>query len=120
VVHGDARGRDLGFPTANLSEDAEGLIPADGVYAGWARFSGEDQAYPAAISVGTNPTFEGSVRRVEAHVLDKEFGEFDVYGRHMTLQFVSRIRGQVTFTGMDELVVKMHEDIADVREVLHT
>ncbi|WP_350269123.1 bifunctional riboflavin kinase/FAD synthetase [Brevibacterium sp. CBA3109] len=120
VVHGDARGRDLGFPTANLSEDAAGLIPADGVYAGWATFSGEDQAYPAAISVGTNPTFEGCVRRVEAHVLDKEFGEFDVYGRHMTLEFVSRIRGQVTFTGMDELVVKMHEDIADVREVLHT
>jgi riboflavin kinase / FMN adenylyltransferase len=120
VVHGDARGRDLGFPTANLSEDAEGLIPADGVYAGWATFSDEDQAYPAAISVGTNPTFEGNVRRVEAHVLDKEFGEFDVYGKHMILEFVSRIRGQVTFTGMDELVVKMHEDIADVREVLHT
>ena len=120
VVHGDARGRDLGFPTANLSEDAEGLIPADGVYAGWARFSGETQAYPAAISVGTNPTFKGNSRRVEAHVLDKEFGEFDVYDRHMDLEFVARIRGQVTFTGMDELVVKMHEDIADVREVLHT
>ena len=120
VVHGDARGRDLGFPTANLSDDPEGLIPADGVYAGRATFSDEEQAYPAAISVGTNPTFKGSSRRVEAHVLDKEFGEFDVYGRHMTLDFVARIRGQVTFTGMDELVVKMHEDIADVREVLHT
>lgn len=120
VVHGDARGRDLGFPTANLSEGHEGLVPADGVYAGWATFSGEGQAYPAAISVGTNPTFQGSTRRVEAYVLDKEFGEFDVYDREMTLEFVSRIRGQVAFTGMDDLIVQMHEDIADVREVLHT
>nr|WP_209044194.1 bifunctional riboflavin kinase/FAD synthetase [Brevibacterium marinum] len=120
VVHGDARGRDLGFPTANLAEDGQGLVPADGVYAGWATFSDDDQAYPAAISVGTNPTFKGDIRRVEAHVLDKEFGEFDVYGRHMDLDFVARIRGQVAFTGMDELVVKMHEDTADVREVLHT
>jgi riboflavin kinase/FMN adenylyltransferase len=120
VVHGDARGRDLGFPTANLSTDPEGLVPADGVYAGWATFSGEGQAYPAAISVGTNPTFHGETRRVEAYVLDKEFGEFDVYDREMTLEFVSRIRGQVAFTGMDDLIVQMHEDIADVREVLHT
>ncbi len=120
VVHGDARGRDLGFPTANLSQDAAGLVPADGVYAGRATFDGETVPYPAAISVGTNPTFDGNVRRVEAYVLDKEFGEFDVYDRHMTLEFVARIRGQVTFTGMDELIVQMHEDIADVREVLHT
>ncbi|WP_210602638.1 bifunctional riboflavin kinase/FAD synthetase [Brevibacterium oceani] len=120
VVHGDARGRDLGFPTANLSDDHAGLVPADGVYAGWATFSGEGQPYPAAISVGTNPTFQGSSRRVEAYVLDKEFGEFDVYEREMTLEFVARIRGQVAFTGMDDLIVQMHEDIADVREVLHT
>ena len=120
VVHGDARGRDLGFPTANLSDDPEGLVPADGVYAGWATFSGEGQAYPAAISVGTNPTFEGCTRRVEAHVLDKEFGSFDVYDRQMTLEFVSRIRRQVAFTDMDGLIDQMHEDIADVREVLHT
>ncbi|WP_137826051.1 bifunctional riboflavin kinase/FAD synthetase [Brevibacterium sp. 2SA] len=120
VVHGDARGRDLGFPTANLSADAAGLIPADGVYAGWASFEGEDHPFPAAISIGTNPTFQGDCRRVEAYVLDKEFGEFDVYDRHMTLDFVARIRGQVTFTGMDALIAQMHEDIADVREVLHT
>jgi riboflavin kinase/FMN adenylyltransferase len=120
VVHGDARGRDLGFPTANLSEDHQGLVPADGVYAGWATFSDDGQSYPAAISVGTNPTFKGSTRRVEAYVLDKEFGEFDVYDREMTLEFVARIRGQVAFTGMDDLIVQMHEDIADVREVLHT
>ncbi|WP_166972658.1 bifunctional riboflavin kinase/FAD synthetase [Brevibacterium atlanticum] len=120
VVHGDARGRDLGFPTANLSDDHSGLVPADGVYAGRATFSGEGQSYPAAISVGTNPTFQGSSRRVEAYVLDKEFGEFDVYDREMTLEFVARIRGQVAFTGMDDLIVQMHEDIADVREVLHT
>ncbi len=120
VVHGDARGRDLGFPTANLSADGEGLIPADGVYAGWASFEGEDHPFPAAISVGTNPTFEGCDRRVEAYVLDKEFGEFDVYDRHMVLEFVARIRGQVAFSGLDDLIAQMHEDIADVREVLHT
>lgn len=120
VVHGDARGRDLGFPTANLGDDALGLIPADGVYAGLATFDGDTETYPAAISVGTNPTFNGDCRRVEAYVLDKEFGDFDVYGRHMMLEFVARIRGQVTFTGMDDLIVQMHEDIADVREVLHT
>lgn len=120
VVHGDARGRDLGFPTANLSPHPAGLVPGDGVYAGLATFDEDEGPYPAAISVGTNPTFDGDARRVEAYVLDKEFGSFDVYGRHMTLEFVARIRGQVTFTGMDDLIVQMHEDIADVREVLHT
>ena len=95
-------------------------IPADGVYAGWASFEGEDHPFPAAISVGTNPTFEGCDRRVEAYVLDKEFGEFDVYDRHMVLEFVARIRGQVAFSGLDDLIAQMHEDIADVREVLHT
>src|SRR5699024_4448509 len=104
VVHGDARGPDLGFPTANLSDAPEGLVPADGVYAGWATFSGEGPAYPAAASVGTNPTFEGGTRRLAADVLDTEFGSFDVYDREMPLEFAARIRRQVAFTDMAGLL----------------
>src|SRR5699024_11555924 len=102
------------------TDDPQVIVPAERFYAGWPTSSGEGQSYPAASSVGTNPTFEGCTRRVEAHVLDKEFGSFDVYDRQMTLEFVSRIRRQVAFTDMDGLIEQMHEDIADVREVLHT
>ncbi|WP_243743492.1 bifunctional riboflavin kinase/FAD synthetase [Brevibacterium luteolum] len=118
VVHGDARGRELGFPTANLGEDSEGMVPADGVYAGIAHFDSDPEGYPAAISVGTNPTFDGVSRRVEAYVLDKEFADFDVYGSTMSLEFVKLIRGQITFEGMDELIAQMHEDVSEVRSVL--
>ncbi|MFB9777148.1 bifunctional riboflavin kinase/FAD synthetase [Brevibacterium otitidis] len=118
VVHGDARGRELGFPTANLGADTEGMVPADGVYAGIAHFGSDPEGYPAAISVGTNPTFSGSSRRVEAYVLDKEFADFDVYGEEMTLEFIKLIRGQITFDGMDDLVDRMHEDVSEVRTVL--
>ncbi|WP_101651727.1 bifunctional riboflavin kinase/FAD synthetase [Brevibacterium ihuae] len=118
VVHGDARGREMGFPTANLSPDATGLVPADGVYAGWAFFDADPERYPAAISIGTNPTFDGAERRVEAHIVDVAFPDLDVYGSGMTLEFVDRIRGQVTFDGMDALIAQMHRDIDDVRAVL--
>lgn len=118
VVHGDARGREMGFPTANLSPDSAGLVPADGVYAGWAFFDADPERYPAAISIGTNPTFDGAERRVEAHIVDVAFPDLDVYGSGMTLEFIERIRGQVTFDGMDALIAQMHRDIDDVRAVL--
>lgn len=118
VVHGDARGRLMGFPTANLSADSEGLIPADGVYAGWVTFSTEHRRFPAAISIGTNPTFEGCERRVEAHVIGVKFPDLDVYGAHMTVEFVARIRGQVAFDGMDALMVQMHDDLTAISRVL--
>lgn len=118
VVHGDSRGREMGFPTANLAPELEGMVPADGVYAGWATFDAEPERYPAAISVGSNPTFDGQMRRVEAHVVDVEFPDLDVYGSGMTLEFVSRIRGQVTYDGMDALIAQMHRDVTDVRAVL--
>ena len=70
VVRGDGRGRDLGYPTANVAPPMYAAIPADGVYAGWASFEGEDHPFPAAISVGTNPTFSGRTRTVEAFVLE--------------------------------------------------
>lgn len=126
VVHGDARGRELGFPTANFSRDAEGLVPADGVYAGWASFDprpdvrSDTSRFMAAVSVGTNPTFDGQERRVEAYVMDPEFAGQDVYGARMTVEFVKRIRGQVNFDGLDELVARMHLDVEAATAVLRS
>ncbi|MCS5733957.1 bifunctional riboflavin kinase/FAD synthetase [Herbiconiux daphne] len=115
VVHGAARGRELGFPTANLSPESEGLIPADGVYAGW--LTDGDQRYPAAISVGSNPTFEGvPPKQVEAYVLDREI---DLYDHVVDVSFVSRIRGQVRYTGIDPLIAQISADVDAVRALLH-
>jgi riboflavin kinase/FMN adenylyltransferase len=121
VVHGDARGRELGFPTANLSPTATGMVPADGVYAGWlrrtARTAGDpDAVLPAAISVGTNPTFEGSSRRVEAYVLDRT--DLDLYGEQVVLEFVELLRPTLRFDSVAALIERMHTDVAGVREVL--
>lgn len=122
VVHGAARGRALGFPTANLDPDAVGYIPADGVYAGWLVDARGDR-WPAAISVGSNPTFEGVSRQVEAHVIDRPAGEdvdvFDLYDQRVAVEFVHRLRGMVAYAGVDALVEQMHLDIAATRTVLH-
>lgn len=118
VVHGEKRGREMGFPTANLALDAEGLVPADGVYAGWMTFPARGLRLPTAISVGTNPTFQGAVRTVEGHALDVAFEDLDVYGDTMEVSFVERIRGQVAFRGMEPLIAQMHEDVDRVRAVL--
>jgi riboflavin kinase/FMN adenylyltransferase len=121
VVHGDARGRDLGFPTANLSPEASGMVPADGVYAGWLRRpalapGSADAVLPAAISVGTNPTFAGAQRRVEAYVLDRT--DLDLYGEEVVLDFVVRLRPTLRFDSVDALIERMHQDVADVRVAL--
>lgn len=123
VVHGLKRGRELGFPTANLAPDCEGFIPADGVYAGWLVDEAAEGAvgtgirYPAAISVGTNPTFDDVlVRQVEAYVLDET--DLDLYGHRVEVQFGKRIRGMVAFEGIDALVVQMADDVAEVRRIL--
>ncbi|WP_347345995.1 bifunctional riboflavin kinase/FAD synthetase [Microbacterium sp.] len=123
VVHGLARGRDLGFPTANLSPGLEGFIPADGIYAGWLVDEGSADGlrpgirYPAAISVGTNPTFDDvHARQVEAYVLDET--DLDLYGHLVELQFVDRVRGMAAFDGVDALVAQMTADVADVRRLL--
>ncbi|TFD04304.1 bifunctional riboflavin kinase/FAD synthetase [Cryobacterium sinapicolor] len=114
VVHGAKRGRELGFPTANLSPASEGLIPADGVYAGWLTDAGI--RYPAAISVGNNPTFDGvAQKQVEAYVLDQDI---DLYDHVVEVSFVERIRGMVAFTGIDPLIVQMHDDVSKVRGIL--
>ncbi|GAA3759362.1 bifunctional riboflavin kinase/FAD synthetase [Microbacterium kribbense] len=121
VVHGRKRGRALGFPTANLSADLEGFVPADGVYAGWlvdegpAGAPGPGIRHPAAISVGTNPTFDDvPVRVVEAYVLD-ETG-LDLYGHHVEVEFVQRVRGMVAFDGIEALKTQMAEDVRQVRQ----
>lgn len=114
VVHGEQRGRALGFPTANLRPGLEGLIPADGVYAGWLGVDGD--TYPAAISVGNNPTFEGVPdRQVEAYVLDRDI---DLYGKTVEVSFVERIRGMQKFSGVPELIAQIEHDVSRVRDIL--
>jgi riboflavin kinase/FMN adenylyltransferase len=115
VVHGAARGRELGFPTANLSPENEGLIPADGVYAGWLT-DDDGTRYPAAISVGNNPTFEGvPQKQVEAYVLDREL---DLYGHTVDVAFAERIRGMVAYAGIEPLIAQIAADVEDARRIL--
>lgn len=110
VVHGDHRGRELGYPTANLDLPAALAVPADGVYAGFL------DGMPAAVSVGTNPTFQGIGRRVEAYAID-EVG-LDLYGRVMALDLVRRLRPMVTFEGVEALVAQMAVDVEQSRRLL--
>lgn len=118
VVVGDQRGRELGFPTANLSVPSDMAVPADGVYAGWVTRLDDPAAEPmaAAISVGTNPTFDGVDHRVESYVIDRT--DLELYGVEIAVDFVARIRGQVRFDGVDALITQMHADVAKVREEL--
>jgi riboflavin kinase/FMN adenylyltransferase len=120
VVRGHQRGRALGFPTANLETLPHTAIPADGVYAGWlARLDtdgSELERWPAAISVGTNPTFDGRDRTVEAYALDRD--DLDLYGAHMAVDFASRLRATLKFGSVDELVAQMHVDVDDARRLL--
>ncbi len=113
VIRGDRRGRDLGYPTANLSTPRYAAIPADGVYAG--RFVHRGRELAAAVSVGTNPTFSGRERRVEAFVLDLDE---DFYGEQVALDFVERLRGMVRFDTPEELVAQIDDDVERTREVL--
>ncbi len=114
VVHGEQRGRTLGFPTANLSPDIEGFIPVDGVYAAWLVIDGE--RYGAAVSIGNNPTFEGvPEKQVEAHAFDQNF---DLYGRSVEVQFVEYIRGMRKFSGADELAAQMARDADQIRAIV--
>lgn len=118
VVHGEARGRELGFPTANLSRDATGVIPADGIYAGWLHVvNGEHPVrMPAAISVGTNPTFGNVERVVEAHVLGRL--DLDLYDEEVIVEFVQQLRPMLKFDGVDELIEQMNYDVDHAADIL--
>ena len=113
VVPGEKRGRALGFPTANIEHHPRAAVPADGVYAGRAVVDGDSHA--AAISIGTNPTFDGVVRTVEAHLLDFEG---DLYGHRMRLEFDHRLRDTLAFDGVEALVAQMDEDVAATRRLI--
>jgi len=120
VVHGAARGRALGFPTANLAHEASGFIPADGIYAGWL-VDQDGTRWPAAISVGSNPTFDGVSRQVEAHVIDRPeetIEDFNLYGQTVVVEFVARLRGMVAYRGPEALVEQMREDVVQTHGIL--
>lgn len=118
VVVGDQRGRELGFPTANLPVAPAMATPADGVYAGWLRRLDVPAAprLPAAISVGTNPTFNSGNRRVESHVPDRT--DLELYGVEIAVEFVEHLRGQVKFADVGELIAQMGSDVARTKVIL--
>ena len=117
VVRGDERGRELGFPTANVPTSAVVAAPADGVYAGWLTRLDTREVMPAAISVGTNPTFDGvRDRRVESYVLDRT--DLELYDVEVEVAFVERLRGMVKFDSVEELVKTMNDDVDRAREIL--
>ena len=114
VVHGEKRGREIGYPTANLGDIEGQTIPADGVYAGWLTV-GIDR-WPAAISIGTNPTFEGvRARQVEAYALDQV--GLDLYDKKATIEFGWRLRDTLKFDGLDPLLEQMAKDCSRAREL---
>jgi riboflavin kinase / FMN adenylyltransferase len=121
VVRGHQRGRTLGFPTANLQTPPHTAIPADGVYAGWLLTLDSDgteaERWPAAISVGTNPTFADVVERtVEAYALDRD--DLDLYGVRAAIEFSDRLRGNVRFESVEDLVGQMRADVDEARRLL--
>jgi riboflavin kinase/FMN adenylyltransferase len=114
VVHGEKRGREIGYPTANLGNIDGQTIPADGVYAGWLTVG--INFWPAAISIGTNPTFEGERgRQVEAYALDQE--GLDLYDKEASIEFGWYLRPTLKFDGLDELLVQMKLDCDKAREL---
>ena len=113
IIEGDGRGRDLGFPTANLSIEAGRLIPGDGIYATWAIIGGS--RYKSATSIGVRPTFGTNPRAVETFIID--FDD-EVYSEVLTLEFVSRIREELTFPSVKELIDQMHRDVEEARAIL--
>ncbi|MDO4899871.1 bifunctional riboflavin kinase/FAD synthetase [Actinomyces sp.] len=126
VIHGHRRGRELGFPTANLDAATAGVVPPDGVYAGWLVRSPKagvvggaagEERLPAAISIGTNPTFDDVPdRTVEAHVLGR--ADLNLYGEVVVIELVERLRPMLAFDGLEPLLAQMRQDVLDTAAVL--
>ncbi|KNB51198.1 riboflavin kinase [Streptomyces caatingaensis] len=114
VVRGAQRGRELGFPTANLETLPHTAIPADGVYAGWLVVGGESM--PAAISVGTNVQFDATERTVEAYAIDRV--DLDLYGLHAAVDFLAYLRGMEKFDSIEALLERMADDVKRARELV--
>lgn len=118
VVRGAGRGRELGYPTANVRATELATIPADGVYAARLVVDPYGEArgvFPTAVSVGDNPTFDGQERTVEAFVID---GDLDLYDRHVAVDFIARLRGQQRFASVGALTAKMADDVENCRALL--
>ncbi|GAA2862312.1 riboflavin biosynthesis protein [Actinoplanes cyaneus] len=116
VVRGDQRGRELGFPTANLMTHRYAAVPADGVYAAWLiRGGGDAGRWPASVSIGTNPTFEGRERRVEAYALGFSG---DLYGERVSLDFVAHLREQRKYDAIEPLIAQIRADVEETRVLL--
>ena len=113
VITGDQRGREMGFPTANLKMDYRTLLPNDGIYATWAVIDGV--RYPSATSIGIRPTFDLAQRLVEVYVMDFSA---DLYGKTLGVEFISKVRDQEKFDALDELVKQINIDVDNCREVL--
>jgi riboflavin kinase/FMN adenylyltransferase len=113
VVVGDQRGRTLGFPTANLDVDPQLLLPGDGIYATWAIIDGE--RHQAATSIGIRPTFDLTQRLVEVFVMDFSG---DLYGKTVGVEFITKVRDQEKFDGLDALIKQINQDVDDCRQVL--
>ena len=116
IEHGLKIGRQIGFPTANMSRDAEGYLPLDGVYAGWLYVDGE--RYPTALSVGINETFQAVPRLIEAHVIDRR--DLDLYDKVVSLEYVDFVRPAAKFDGVESLVAEINRDLEKCRVILGT
>ena len=114
IEHGLKIGRTIGFPTANMSRDAEGYLPLDGVYSGWLHVDG--RRYPAAFSVGINETFQAVPRLVEGYVLDET--DLDLYGKVVDFEYVDFVRATAKFDGVDALIASIKHDVEVVRNQL--
>ncbi len=114
VEHGLKIGREIGFPTANISRDAEGFLPKDAVYAGWLYADGE--RYMTALSVGINETFTAVPRLLEAHVIDVT--GLDLYEKVITVEYVEFIRDAAKFNGVEDLVAEINRDLDKIRAIL--
>lgn len=115
ITRGDGRGRDLGFPTANMPVDESYAVPPDGVYAGWL-VTQDGRRLANAISVGTNPTFRGVERRIESYAIDQS--GLDLYGTYVRVEFIEQLRPMQSFDSVDDLVAQMADDVDTARVVL--
>nr|MBA2283951.1 bifunctional riboflavin kinase/FAD synthetase [Ktedonobacteraceae bacterium] len=124
VVHGNHRGRQIGFPTANLVPDAHKLLPADGVYAARVYVeqdlaasdsSSSSRVYNSAVNIGVRPTFQGHTRLVEAYLLDVDL---DLYEKRITLDFIERLRDEQRFSSIEALKAQLTHDVQQARQIL--